>query len=75
MITFIESLFQMEVLITALVGFAAFVTVLTIAAPYIEGDKLSARIKWVSLERDRSRAASSASHATGMPLLTLNCSQ
>ena len=60
MIAFIENLFQMEVLITALVGFAAFGTVLTIAAPYFEGDKLSARIKGVSLERDRLRAQQKA---------------
>jgi tight adherence protein C len=60
MITFIENLFQMEVLITALVGFAAFGTVLTIASPYFEGDKLSARIKGVSLERDRLRAQQKA---------------
>ena len=58
--TFIENLFQMEVLITALVGFAAFGTVLTIAAPYFEGDKLSARIKGVSMERDRLRAQQKA---------------
>ena len=60
MIAFIENLFQMEVLITALVGFAAFGTVLTIAAPYFEGDKLNARIKGVSMERDRLRAQQKA---------------
>ena len=47
-------------LITALVGFAAFGTVLTIAAPYFEGDKLNARIKGVSLERDKLRAQQKA---------------
>ncbi|CAN0499044.1 unnamed protein product, partial [Phaeothamnion confervicola] len=60
MLSFIENLFQVEVLITALVGFAAFGTVLTIAAPYFEGDKLSARIKGVSMERDRLRAQQKA---------------
>ena len=60
MLSLIESLFQIEFVITALVGFAAFGTVLTIAAPYFEGDKLSARIKGVSLERDRLRAQQKA---------------
>lgn len=56
----ISSLLQIEVLITALVGFAAFGTVLTIAAPYFENDKLGARIKGVSLERDKLRAQQKA---------------
>jgi tight adherence protein C len=65
MLSLIESLFQTELLITALVGFAAFGTVLTIAAPYFEGDKLSARIKGVALERDRLRAQQKAQLAGG----------
>ena len=56
MLSLIENLFQIELLITALVGFAAFGTVLTIAAPYFESDKLNARIKGVSIERDKMRA-------------------
>ena len=60
MINLLSSLLHVEVLITALVGFAAFGTVLTIAAPYFENDKLSARIKLVSLERDRLRAQQKA---------------
>ena len=60
MISLLSSLLHVEVLITALVGFAAFGTVLTIAAPYFENDKLSARIKLVSLERDRLRAQQKA---------------
>ncbi len=60
MINLLSSLLHVEVLITALVGFAAFGTVLTIAAPYFENDKLSARIKVVSLERDRLRAQQKA---------------
>ena len=65
MINLLSSLLHVEVLITALVGFAAFGTVLTIAAPYFENDKLSARIKLVSLERDRLRAQQKAQLAGG----------
>lgn len=67
MIALIESLFQIEFVITALVGFAAFGTVLTIAAPYFEGDKLGARIKGVSLERDKLRAQQKAQLVSGLP--------
>ena len=65
MLNFIESLLHVEVLITALVGFAAFGTVLTIAAPYFEGDKLNARIKGVSVERDKLRAQQKTQLAGG----------
>lgn len=60
MMNLLASLFHVEVLITALVGFAAFGTVLTLAAPYFDSDKLSARIKGVSLERDKLRAQQKA---------------
>ena len=65
MLSLIENLFRIEVLITALVGFAAFGTVLTIAAPYFEGDKLTDRIKGVSVERDKLRAQQKAQLAGG----------
>ncbi len=65
MMNLIASFFQIEVMITALVGFAAFGTVLTIAAPYFEGDKLGARIKGVSLERDKLRAQQKAMLVNG----------
>lgn len=65
MLNLVTNLFQIEVLITALVGFAAFGTVLTIAAPYFESDKLSARIKGVSLERDKLRAQQKAQLING----------
>ncbi len=65
MMNLISSLLQIEVLITALVGFAAFGTVLTIAAPYFENDKLGARIKGVSLERDKLRAQQKALLVSG----------
>jgi tight adherence protein C len=60
MMNIITSLLQIEVMITILVGLAAFATVLTIAAPYFENDKLGARIKGVSVERDKLRAAQKA---------------
>ena len=60
MMNLLASLFHVEVLITALVGFATFGTVLTLAAPYFDSDKLSARIKGVSLERDKLRAQQKA---------------
>ena len=65
MMNLIYSLMQVEVIITALVGFAAFGTVLTIAAPYFENDKLGARIKGVSLERDKLRAQQKAQLMNG----------
>jgi tight adherence protein C len=60
MMNIITSLLKIEVMITILVGLAAFATVLTIAAPYFENDKLGARIKGVSVERDKLRAAQKA---------------
>ena len=59
----ITSLLQIETLITALVALAAFGTVITIAAPYLEGDKLQSRIKGVTEERDRLRQQLKASLA------------
>ena len=56
----ITSLIQIDVMVTIFVGLAAFGTVLTIAAPYFENDKLGARIKGVSSERDKLRAQQKA---------------
>ena len=60
MMDIVTSLLQVDVVITILVGLAAFGTVLTIAAPYLENDQLSARIKGVSVERDKLRAQQKA---------------
>ena len=60
MLNLVTSLLQMEVLITALVGMAAFATVLTVASPYFENDRLQARMKSVGQERDKLRAAQRA---------------
>jgi tight adherence protein C len=59
----VASLLQIETLITVLVALAAFGTVITIAAPYLEGDKLQGRIKGVTEERDRLRQQLKASLA------------
>lgn len=52
----IASLLQIETLITLLVALAAFGTIISIASPYLEGDKLKTRIKGVTEERERLRA-------------------
>ena len=57
MMSFITSLLQVENAITVLVGLAAFATILTVTAPFLETDKLKARMKSVGQERDRLRAA------------------
>jgi tight adherence protein C len=51
---------QAESVITVLVGLAAFGTVLSIAAPYFETDKLNSRIKVVTQEREKLRAQQKA---------------
>ena len=40
MLNFIHSMLQVEVLVTVLIGMAAFATVLTVAAPMFDNDKL-----------------------------------
>lgn len=60
MASFVTSLLQIETLITALVGLAAFATILTLAAPYFETDQLAARMKNVGHEREKLRAAQRA---------------
>ncbi len=57
---FLQNLVEIESLIMILVGLAAFATVFTVAAPAFEGDKLSARIKSVSIERERLKNAQKA---------------
>ncbi len=55
-----KSLFQIEIMITLLIGMAAFATVLTVAAPMFDNDRLKARIKSVGQERDKLRAVQRA---------------
>jgi tight adherence protein C len=56
----LTSLIRVEVIFTILVGFAAFGTVVTIAAPYFENDKLKSRIANVAIEREKLRAQQKA---------------
>ncbi len=58
-------LLQPEQLFAMLIGVAAFATVLTIAAPFFQNDKLRARMKSVSTERERLKALSRASLSQG----------
>lgn len=53
----INSLLQMETLITLLIGLAAFGTVITVTAPYFDSDRLKGRMKLVTEERERLRSA------------------
>ena len=52
---FINMLFDREFMVTILTAFATFATVLTVAFPLLAGDKLSARLKSVSLRREELR--------------------
>ena len=61
---FINNLLQAETLITIFTGMAAFATILTVAAPFLETDRLKARMKSVGQERDRLRTAQRA-HLVG----------
>jgi tight adherence protein C len=58
-------LLQPEQLFAMLIGVAAFATVLTIAAPFFQSDKLRARMKSVSTERDRLKSMSRAALNAG----------
>ena len=40
MVELVTSLMQIEMIITILIGMAAFATVLTVASPYFESDQL-----------------------------------
>jgi tight adherence protein C len=55
-----KNLLQIETMVTLLTGMAVFATVLTVAAPLFDNDKLKARMKGVSQERDKLRAAQRA---------------
>lgn len=56
---------QPEQLITILIALSAFATILTLTGPLLEGDKLKSRMKSVSSERDRLRAAQRAALSAG----------
>lgn len=52
----LDSLIQPERAIMLLIALSVFATILSVAAPMLEGDKLRGRMKLVSNERDRLRA-------------------
>lgn len=52
----IASLFQIETLLMVFSGLAVFGTIITVASPFFENDKLLARTKIVASERDRLKA-------------------
>jgi tight adherence protein C len=56
MFDILDSLLDPQRLIILLIAVAVFATILTVAAPLVEGDKLRGRMKLVSGERDRLRA-------------------
>ena len=53
----LDSLIKPEFLITILVGLSAFATILTIAAPLLQGDQMKSRMKSIATERERLKAA------------------
>ncbi len=56
----ISVFFQVESIFTILIALAAFATVVTVASPFFESDKLKSRMKGVVEERDRLKAAQRA---------------
>jgi tight adherence protein C len=57
----LDSLLDPQRLVILLIAIAVFATILTVAAPMVEGDKLRGRLKLVAGERDRLRAQHKAS--------------
>ncbi len=56
MVDFMFSLLDAQTFVTLLVGVAAFATVLTLTAPYMQGDRLKSRVKSATSERSKMRA-------------------
>lgn len=57
MIDLVKTILQIETMFTLLTAMAVFATILTVAAPLFDNDKLKARMKSVGQERDKLRAA------------------
>ena len=55
MMKFIDLFFNRELVVTVLVAGAAFLTIVTLAFPYLEGDKLGSRLKAVATRREELR--------------------
>ncbi len=60
MVEQLASILELQNAITLLVGLSAFATVLTVAAPFFQTDKLRGRMKTVATERDKLRAQQKA---------------
>ena len=56
MVAFLGSLLEPRTVVTILVALSAFATVLTLAGPLLQGDRLATRMKQVASERGRLRA-------------------
>ena len=56
MMTIMQSLMDPHTVATILVAIATFATIVTLAMPYISGDKLEKRMKSVAYEREKIRA-------------------
>ena len=65
MLNMIQSLLQVEVIVTILIAMAAFATVLTLTSPMFENDKLKARMKTLGQERERLRTAQRIALSSG----------
>jgi tight adherence protein C len=61
----IDALLQPDRAIALLVAISVFATVLSVAAPMLQGDRLRSRMKLVSQERDRLRSHHKANLAAG----------
>jgi tight adherence protein C len=56
MVETLTTLLELQNIITILIAVSAFATVLTVASPYMQTDKLRSRVKNVTTERERLRA-------------------
>jgi tight adherence protein C len=65
MIEFLVTLLEPRNMITILVAVTAFATVVTLAQPLLQGDKMQTRMKTLAVERDKMRAANREALAKG----------
>jgi len=56
MMQLVDTLLEVRNVVTLLIALSAFATVLTLASPYMQGDKMRTRLKGVTSERERLRA-------------------
>ncbi|HEY5362801.1 MAG TPA: type II secretion system F family protein [Aestuariivirga sp.] len=60
MIDYVQSFLQVQTIIVVLASLAVFATIVTIVSPMFADDKLAARTKYVTSERDRLKSAQRA---------------